>query len=82
VPWVNQDGVTGLVVTPTSVSALRAALARLLADPALRIKMGEDGRRRVTGEFTVHRMVQRTVALYESVVAGRASSAGGTPPCA
>ena len=67
VPWVNQDTVTGLVVPPADVGALRAAIASLAADPGRRIQMGEAGRRRVAEEFGVERMGDRTASLVESL---------------
>jgi rhamnosyl/mannosyltransferase len=69
VPWVNRHNETGLVVPPGNVQALREALTRLIAEPALRVKLGEQGRRRVLAEFTAERMVSRTVALYRDVTA-------------
>ena len=44
VPWVNQDGVTGLVVAPGDAAALAAALKRLVGDPALRARLGSAGK--------------------------------------
>jgi glycosyltransferase involved in cell wall biosynthesis len=64
VPFANPDGVTGLVVTPGDVVALRAALRRLLEDEELRARMGEQARGRVLREFTVERMVARTLDVY------------------
>jgi rhamnosyl/mannosyltransferase len=69
VPWVNRDRETGLVVRPQDVPALRAALARLVHDPQLRAEMGARGRARVLADFTVQRMIERTTALYGSLVA-------------
>jgi len=69
VPWVNRHGESGLVVPPGDVGALHEALGRLLGDPALRARLGEQGRRRVQSDFTVERMVARTGALYREVVA-------------
>ena len=40
VPWVNQDGVSGLIVPPGDVQALAAAIARLAADADLRRRLG------------------------------------------
>ena len=70
VPWVNEHGVTGLVVPPRDVSAFAAALQSLLEDPQLRKTMGENGRARVLREFSIPRMVAQTTGLYR-VVSGR-----------
>ena len=69
VPWVNQDGDTGLVVAPGDVPALQGALRRLLADADLRARMGERGRARVVREFTIARMAEQSTALYHEVLA-------------
>jgi glycosyltransferase involved in cell wall biosynthesis len=70
VPWVNRDRETGLVVPPGDAEALAGALARLAADPALRVQFGDAGRRRVAQEFTAERMAARAVSLYSEVLAG------------
>jgi lipopolysaccharide/colanic/teichoic acid biosynthesis glycosyltransferase len=67
VPWVNQDGVTGLTVPPGDADALRSALARLLDDEDLRQRMGQAARRRFVDHFTHGGMVERTTKLYEEV---------------
>jgi len=54
-PEAVEDGVTGLVVDGRSVDAVAAALIRLSRDTALRIRMGEAGRRRVRQYFTFDR---------------------------
>jgi glycosyltransferase involved in cell wall biosynthesis len=41
-----EDGVTGLLVPPGDVVALRAAIERLLGDPDLRARLGAAGRAR------------------------------------
>lgn len=68
VPWVNQDGETGLVVPPNDVDALVRAIQTLLMDRSLRLRLGEGGRRRVAREFTRERMGERLLALYRSVL--------------
>jgi rhamnosyl/mannosyltransferase len=67
VEWVNQDGVTGLVVPPNDVAALAGAIDRLLRDAPLRAAMGEAGRRRVERDFSTEQMVRQTLALYREV---------------
>ncbi len=52
IPEVVEDGVNGYLVEPSDVTALAARVTTLIADPALRIRMGEAGRQRVEAEFT------------------------------
>jgi rhamnosyl/mannosyltransferase len=68
VAWVNQHDATGLVVPPRDPAQLAAALNRLLADPALRERLGAAGRERVRQEFTLARMVEQIEGLYERVL--------------
>lgn len=69
VPWVNQHGVTGLVVPPSDADALSTSMQTLLGDADLRARMGAAGRFRVESEFSITRMVQQTTALYRAVTA-------------
>ena len=68
--FVNIHGVTGLRCPPGDAAALADALNRLLGDPALLARFGEAARRRVAEQFTVERMVARTLDVYERVLAG------------
>jgi glycosyltransferase involved in cell wall biosynthesis len=70
VPWVNQDGVTGLIVPPRDVEALAGAIRRLGDDPGLRRRMGEAARTRAQEQFSRERMVRDFKALVENVVSG------------
>jgi len=51
VPDAVADGVTGLLVDTHDATALTAALARLLSDPALQATLGHNGRERARTEF-------------------------------
>jgi rhamnosyl/mannosyltransferase len=62
--FVNQDGVTGTIVPANDSAALGAALVRLLADPALRARMGAAGRQRVREKFTTEVMMRGMDQLY------------------
>ena len=68
VPWVNQDGVSGLVVEPRDAGALSTALIALARDPGLRARLGEGARRRARADFSRERMVQSFRDLVDTVV--------------
>ncbi len=54
VPEIVDDEVNGLVVPQNDPAALAAALARLLADPALREHMGQAARAKAARDFDLH----------------------------
>ena len=62
IPEIVLDGGTGLLVPPDDPAALAAAVNRVLADPS---DFGERGRARARAEFSVARMAERTLAVYE-----------------
>lgn len=64
VEYVTLDGVSGLLVAPGDEAGLARALARLLADPALRARLGSAGQARVATTFSLRQMIASTVALY------------------
>jgi glycosyltransferase involved in cell wall biosynthesis len=68
VPWVNRDGETGLVVPVGDAEALASALRKLLTDDALRASMGARARERVLESFTIEKMVDSTLAVYDEVL--------------
>jgi phosphatidylinositol alpha-1,6-mannosyltransferase len=53
------DGVTGVVVEPHDVAAVRAALDRLLGDEVLRARLGAAARRRAVEEYAYDRLAAR-----------------------
>ena len=55
--------VTGLLVRPGDASALAAALQRLVADRALRERMGEAGRQRAIDCYDEAKVLARTLDL-------------------
>lgn len=64
VSWVNQHETTGLVIPAGDARALRAALERLMSDPALRGRFGDAGRRRVEQQFTLQHLRERLRSFY------------------
>lgn len=70
VPWVNQDGVTGVTVAPGDPRALAAALNQVLGNPGLRARMGAAAAARVQSEFSLETMGERAVSLFERLAVG------------
>ena len=65
---VVRDGDNGLLVEARNATALADALARLLADPELRLRMGQRGRERVLNEFAQEKIVDQVLALYRGLL--------------
>ena len=66
--YVNQHGVTGLVVPPRDPAALAQGLNTLLADSALAERMGAAGRLRACEDFSLEKMWSGTLQVYREVV--------------
>ena len=59
-----EDGVTGLLVPPGDVGALRAALERLLGDAELRARLGAAGAREMA-QLSFEAATDALVAVYD-----------------
>ncbi|MBN9530119.1 MAG: glycosyltransferase family 4 protein [Alphaproteobacteria bacterium] len=55
IPELIRDGETGMLVPPGDPPALAEGLARMIADPALRLRLGRAGERRVRQDFDMNR---------------------------
>jgi glycosyltransferase involved in cell wall biosynthesis len=78
IPELIDDGVTGALVAPEDPTALAAALARLIADPAERRRLGQAGQQRIRADFdmkggidTLARLLSRTGGV--DCLAGKAA---------
>jgi len=67
VPYVNQHGVTGLIVPPRDPGALAAAMTSLLDNESRAQALGHAAQQRVLAEFDVDKVVDAHVALYEGL---------------
>jgi glycosyltransferase involved in cell wall biosynthesis len=71
-------GTTGLLVPPRAPEALAAAIARLVADPAERQRLGSAARQKALQSFDQQRCVDLTLTTYERLLA-RAGLAAPVP---
>jgi glycosyltransferase involved in cell wall biosynthesis len=68
VPEIVVDGVTGLLADAGDADAIASSLRQLLDDASRRQALGEAGYERVRAEFSVGRMTERTIAVYEEAL--------------
>jgi glycosyltransferase involved in cell wall biosynthesis len=68
VPEIVVDGETGILVEPRDAEALAAAIVRVLADPGLVRSLGEAGLARAHAEFSMSRMTDGTIAVYDEAL--------------
>ena len=73
IPEVVVDGETGLLVPPHDEPALADAILRVLGDAPLAARLGSAGYQRVAREFSVERMVERTLDAYRRRLAARSA---------
>lgn len=64
-PEAVVDGVTGCLVPPRNPAAMAEKIVDLLGDPERAKSWGERGRKRVKELFTIERMVEGHLKLYE-----------------
>jgi len=64
-----EPGRHGLLVPPAEPEPLAEAVGRLLEDRARAAGLGAAARRRVASEFSLDRMVERHIELFESLIA-------------
>jgi glycosyltransferase involved in cell wall biosynthesis len=67
IPEVVVDGETGVLVPPRDPAAMADSIVKLVADEALRRRMGEAGRARAHERFSAERMVAETLRVYERI---------------
>ena len=67
-PEVVIPDVTGFLVKAADSQGLANAVSRLLEDPDLRARMGEEGRRRVDPAFRAETMVSQIADVYRELI--------------
>lgn len=68
VPEVVVHGETGALVAAGDAEGVARELSALLADSDLRARLGAAGRERARSEFSVARMAERTIDVYQEAI--------------
>jgi glycosyltransferase involved in cell wall biosynthesis len=55
------------VIKPGDPGELRQSINFLLANPSLKIKLGENGRKRVEKQFAAETMALKTLEIYKQI---------------
>jgi starch synthase len=77
-PEIVADGETGFLVAAERADAFADAVNRTLDDRDLARRLGDAGLRRARAEFSVAKMADATVAVYEKAVWTTASAHDST----
>ena len=68
VPKLVNSEVTGLLLEPGDVDGLAEAILRLLSDPNLASRLGENGRAHVARHYSAEAMARSYIPKYERVL--------------
>ncbi|MEX2122866.1 MAG: glycosyltransferase family 4 protein [Woeseia sp.] len=71
-PELVVDGESGIVVPVNDSNAIAVAIERLCRDAGFRERLGKAARQRIATDFRSEDTVQKTIALYRSLVTGTA----------
>ena len=80
-PEALRDGDTGLLVEPGDSAAITTAIARLLDDRELAIRLGRSARSLIADKFSVDRMVRSTERLYTDLLARKQKQQAPAAAC-
>jgi glycosyltransferase involved in cell wall biosynthesis len=64
VPEVIDHNVNGLLVPAGDIDALAAAIARLMSEPGLRVRLGRAARETIASRFALAPTVERLIGIY------------------
>jgi glycosyltransferase involved in cell wall biosynthesis len=65
---IVKDGLNGILVPPKDADAVAEALEKLIKTPEIRKQMGDKGRELVENEFSIQKVVDETLHVYEDLL--------------
>ena len=72
IPELVDEGVTGLLVPPSDPDELAEAIIALLGNDQRRERMGQRARAKAVEQYSLQKILERTLAFYRSVLGRRA----------
>lgn len=69
IPHLLEHGAAGLLIDPTDEDGFFATVSRLIDDDIYRRTLGQAGRRRVEDKYSVGRMIDQYVGLFDELAA-------------
>jgi glycosyltransferase involved in cell wall biosynthesis len=63
-----EDGKSGILFEAGDVSGLASAMVRLLNDNELRMRLGKEARKRIVDSFSIDRIADEYIRLYERLL--------------
>lgn len=67
-PEIVVDGETGFLVPPYDLAAMATQITTLLKDENLRIRLGQNGRKRIETHFTIQQTAVKITKIYEQIL--------------
>ena len=71
IPTAIENGKDGFLIEPGNLKELRERILEVLGDEELARKLGENARKKVLERFSLDRMVEDTIKVYDAVTSGR-----------
>lgn len=68
IPEIIVDGESGFLIPPRNSEKLAEAILNLIQNEELRNKLGENGYIRFKENFTIEKMVEKTISVYEEIL--------------
>jgi len=65
--FINKDGITGFVVPPKNSESLARAIRKIVTDDKMAEELGENAFARIKEEFSLEKMIKKTVLIYQNI---------------
>ena len=63
-----EEGVEGLIISPRDPIAIQNAVLRIIEEPGITLKLGENGRKKVLSKFSLANQTRKYLDIYEELI--------------